>query len=163
MSVFNAKLISVVEQNLYTLKRLYGGEVVLCSLLDASTDYQTGLKTIQYSTTHVRRAIVLPSRVTRDVVLSVARISSNKPLAYGGEFDAGDRGFIISGKDIPGLEVKKDDWLAHRGERYSVKTVMKVCGDIGWMIVARRLPGVPLTFDVRANSAIHINSEASNE
>ena len=163
MSVFNAKLVSMVEQNLYTLKRQYGGHIVLCSLLDADTDYRTGQKTIEYSTTHVRRAIVLPSRMTRDTVLSVSRISSNKPLAYGGEFDVGDRGFIISGKDIPGLEVKKDDWLVYRGERYSVKMSIKVCGDIGWMVVARRLLGVPLTFHVTASSAINIYAEASNE
>jgi len=162
MSVFNAKLVRMVKQNLYSLKRQYGGAVVLCSLLDADTDYQLGSKVVQYTTCHIRRAIVLPSRITRDVVLSVSRISSNKPLAYGGEFNVGDRGFIIDGADLPdGWEVKKDDWITYRGERYSVKTVLKVCGDIGWMVVARKHLGTTLTYHVTANSAINLDGEAS--
>lgn len=163
MSVFNASLISMVEQNLYTLKRQYGGHIVLCTLIDADTDYQTGTKTVEYSTTHVRRAVVLPSRVTRDTVLSVARISSNKPLAYGGEFDVADRGFIISGSDIIGLEVRKDDWLVYRGDRYSVKMVIRIAGNVGWMVVARKHLGVPLTFHTMAHSAINVDAEASHE
>jgi hypothetical protein len=163
MSVFNAKLVRMVEQNLYKLKRQYGGPVVLCSLSDANTDYTTGTKVVQYSICHVHRAIVLPSRVWRDVVASVARISTNKPLAYGGEFNVGDRGFIIQGSDVPdGTTVKKDDWLIYRGDRYSVKTILDVCGGVGWMVVARRLPGVPLTFHVTANSAANLLQEASH-
>ncbi len=164
MSVFNAKLVRMVEQNLYMLKRQYGSPVVLCSLLDAETDYETGTKTVQYSICHVRKAIVLPSRMWRDVVASVARISSNKPLAYGGEFNIGDRGFIIQGDDVPGgVGVEKDDWIVYRGERYSVKTVLNVCGNVGWMIVARKHPGTPLVFHVTANSAMNLLEGASHE
>jgi len=162
MSVFNAKLVRLVEQNLYMLKRQYGSPAVLCSLLDADTDYVTGAKLVQYSICHVRKMIVLPSRMWRDVVASVARISSNKPLAYGGEFNVSDRGFIIQGGDLP-LAVKKDDWIVYRGERYGVKTVLNVCGSVGWMIVARKHPGMPLVFHVTANSAINVRAEVSHE
>jgi hypothetical protein len=163
MSVFNAKLIRMVEQNLYMLQRQYGGPIVFCSLLDADTDYQTGSKVVQYRTWPVQKAIVLPSRMWRDVVASVARISSNKPLAYGGEFNVGDRGFIIRGGDVPdGWEVRKDDWIVYRGERYSVKTVLDVCGNVGWMVVARKHPGTPLVFHVTGHNAVHLTEEAAS-
>jgi hypothetical protein len=163
ISVFNRKLIRMVEQNLYTLKRLYGGRIVLCSILDANTNYTTGTKVMPYSIRHIDRAIVLPSQVLRDVVASVARISSNKPLAYGGEFNVGDRGFIIQGKDIGGITVRKDDWIVYRGERYSPKKILNVCGNTGWMIVARRIPGTTLMFHVTAHNAMLLSGEASHE
>jgi hypothetical protein len=162
MSVFNASLVNMIEQNLYTLKRQYGGPIVLCSLLDAVTDYTTGSKVVQYRTYQIAKAIVLPSRMTREVVASVARISSNKPLAYGGEFNVGDRGFIIQGSDVPSdWEVKKDDWIVYRGDRYSLKTVLNVCGNTGWMIVARKHPGTPIVFELVANTAITLDDGAS--
>lgn len=164
MSVFNAKLIRMVNQTLYMLKRQYSGQIVLCSLTDADTDYTTGVKTVQYVPWPIRRAIVLPSRMTREVVASVARISSNKPLAYGGEFEVGDRGFIIQGTDTPnGLTIQKDDWILYRGERYSMKSIQDVCGGVGWMVVARKHPGVALTFHVTGNSSINVFAESSHE
>ncbi len=164
MAVFNAKLVRMVKQNLYMLKRQYGSPAVLCSLLDANTDYTTGTKVVQYSICHVRKVIVLPSRMWRDVVANVARISSNKPLAYGGEFSVGDRGFIIQGDDVPeGVGVKMDDWIVYRGSRYSVKKVLNVCGNVGWMIVARKHPGTPLTFHVTANTALNLLAEVAHE
>ena len=162
MAVFNAQLIRMVEQNLYALKRQYGGPVIFCSLLDADTDYHTGCKVVRYRAWPLNNAIVLPSRMSRDVVASVARISSNKPLAYGGEFNVGDRGFILDGGDLPAdCEVKKDDWLLYRGERYGVKTIRRVCGNIGWIVVARKHPGMPLTVHVTAHSAVDVRGEAS--
>lgn len=164
MAVFNSQLTRMVEENLYVLKRLYGGRIVLCSLLDASTDHKTGVKTKDIETCHIKKAIVLPNKMTREVVESVARISMNKPLAYGGEFTIGDRGFIIQGSDAPkGWNLKQDDWIVYRGERYSIKMVIRTCGNTGWTVVARKHPGVPLTFHVTANSAITLFDEAAHE
>jgi len=164
MAGYNAQLIRMVNQNLYSLKRQYGGHVVLCSLIDAETDYTTGIKSVEYQICHVRRAVVLPSRMMRDVVASVSRISSNKQLAYGGEFNVGDRGFMIHGKDVPtGWEIRKDDWISYRGERYSIETVLNVCGNTGWMIAARKQPGSPLVFHVQAHNAISLNDEGQYE
>ena len=161
MSVFNAKLIRMVEQNLYMLKRQYGGPIIFCSLLDANTDYTTGSKVVQYRTCPIQRAIVLPSRMSRDVIASVARISSNKPLAYGGEFNVGDRSFIIRGNDMPsGVVVQKDDWIFYRGKRYGIKTVLNVCGDIGWVLIARHHPGTTIEYHVTAHSAVNLDAEA---
>lgn len=158
MAGYNVQLIRMVNQNLYSLKRQYGGRVVLCSLIDTDTDHTTGIKSVDYQITHIRRAIILPSRMMRDVVASVARITSNKQLAYGGEFHAGDRGFILHGKDVPsGVMIRADDWIVYRGERYSITKVLNVCGNTGWMINARKHQGTPLTFHVTGNTAINLN------
>jgi hypothetical protein len=163
MPVFNKQLTRMVSQNLYMLKRLYGGRVVFCSLVDADTDYETGVKTVQCESHQIHRAIVMPSNIVRDVVASVARISSNKKLAYGGEFNVGDRGFILQGSDLPdGWEVKKDDWIIYRGDRYSPKTILNICGGTGWLVVARKILGIPLTFYVTTHNAINLSDEASN-
>jgi hypothetical protein len=95
-------------------------------------------------------------------VASVSRISSNKLLAYGGEFTVGDRGFIIQGSDTPAdWVVKKDDWIVYRGERYSLKTIFNMCGNTGWMVVARKHPGTPIVFDLEAHNAINLYDGAS--
>jgi hypothetical protein len=157
MSVFNKHLIRMVRQTLHALKRQYGGRAVLCTLIDSDTNYRTGGKTRQFTTHSIARVIVLPSRMSRDVVESVARISSNKPLAYGGQFNVGDRGFIIDGQDLPSdHEIKKDDWIVYRSERYSINTITKVVGGVGWAIVARKHPGQKFSFDLQAETAINV-------
>lgn len=164
MAKFNARLIAMVNQNLYSLKRQYGGRIVLSTLVDADTEYATGVKSVDYQIRHIRRAIILPSRVMRDVVASVARITSNKKMAYGGEFSVGDRGFIIHGKDIPSnVSIRVDDWITYRGERYGITKILNVCGDTGWMIFARKHPGTTLTFHTQAGSAVHLNDESQYE
>lgn len=155
MSVLNCSLRCMVKRTLYALKRQYGGSIVFCSLMDADTDYRTGKKRVPARFVRIRRVVVLPSRMSRDAVASVARISVNKPLAYGGQFNAGDRGFIIDGSDMPdGWHVKKDDWIVCRSERYSIKMILRIRGDMGWMIVARKHPGVPFAYDLYAESLI---------
>ena len=53
MSVFNAQLIRMVEQNLYALKRQYGGPVIFCSLLEADTE------SAKYASSHANAANAL--------------------------------------------------------------------------------------------------------
>ena len=162
MSVFNPQLIRVIRQTLHALKRQYGGAAVLCTHIDLSTDYRTGQKTSQFTTHSIPRVIVLPSKMSRDVVESVARISANKPLAYGGQFNIGDRAFIIDGQDLPGVEIRKDDWIIYRSERYSITTITKVVGGVGWAIVARKHPGQTFSYDLTGHSPITITGVGDN-
>lgn len=163
MSVYNPQLIRLVRQTLHALKRQYGGAAVLCTHTDLSTDYRTGKKTSQFKTHPVHRIIVLPSRMSRDVVESVARISSNKPLSYGGHYNVGDRGFIIDGQDLPGVEIQKDDWIIYRSERYSITTISKVVGGIGWAIVARKHPGHAFSYELSGFTPITVTDSGASQ
>lgn len=160
MPVYSPTVTKLVRQTVQALKRQYGGPAVLCSSISSTTDYRTGGKTNSFTTHSIRRAIVLPSNVAREVVASVARISSNKPLAFGGAFNMGDRGFIIDGADITGVDIKKDDWIVYRSERYSPTTIQKVAGGVAWALIARKHPGQTFAFDLAPTDVITISDTA---
>lgn len=145
---------ALLSNNLYLLKRQYGSPLIFCSLQDYSTDYRTGEKGVDYYPVPVAKVIALPSHITRSLVASVARISTNKLTAYGGQYNTGDRGFIIEGQDILDLPVRKDDWLLHRGRRYSPILIFRVFQGSAWLVTARAHPGQPLTFHVAGHSAL---------
>lgn len=163
MPVYSPTVTKLVRQTVQALKRQYGGAAVLCSSHSSTTDYRTGGKTNSFSTHSIRRTIVLPSEIARDVIASVARISSNKPLAYGGAFNSGDRGFIIDGADIIGVDLKKDDWVVYRSERYSITMILKVAGGVAWALVARKHSGQTFAFDLTAADTIAISDTAGVE
>ena len=91
----------MIQRTLYSLKRQYGGTVSVYRPNDAETDVRTGRKTIDKDVFVVRRAVVLPVKVSREVIQSISQISANKAFVYGGNFDSGLRKFIIDARDLP--------------------------------------------------------------
>lgn len=89
----------------------------------------------------IPRAIILPARVTREVVQSISQISANKAFVYGGSFDSRTRTFIIDRRDCPGLILKDDDWLVFDGRKYEIKAIQEFEYDTAWVVTARHQVG----------------------
>ncbi len=132
----------MIQQTLYSLKRQYGGTLSVYRLNDAETDVRTGRKTIDKDVFVVRRAIVLPVKVSREVLQSISQISANKAFVYGGSFDSGLRKFIIDARDLPaGFEFTNDDWLVYNGRRYEIKAIWEFKFGAAWIVVGKELMG----------------------
>ena len=138
----NRNLTQRIRQALYALKKDYGGTIYLYKLVSTETDVRTGRKTVVTDRTYIRRAIVLPVTVKRDVKQSISLISSNKEFVQGGTSDIGKRDFIIDRRDCRHLtELTADDWLVYKREKYQIATVETFEEDAGWIITAKKLVG----------------------
>ena len=154
----------VIRQTIYALKRQYGGRIDLYRLNDAETDLRTGVKTTDRDVFSIRQAIILPNRITRDVVQSISQISSNKKFVYGASFDAGVRNFILDSRDLPNAyEIKNDDWIVYQNRRYDIDSIEEFEFHSGWVIKGREVMGQPVNqiFMVKADNLLDIQSEPS--
>lgn len=139
----NRSLNRFIRRTLYSLKRQYGSRIDVYQLNDADTDYQTGEKTVNKTVYIVRKCIVLPVKIAREVVQSITQISANKMFVYGGSYDAGTRLFIIDARDMPNNhEFANDDWLVYNGRRYDIKSIEEFEQHTAWSIIAKEVKGV---------------------
>jgi hypothetical protein len=112
-------------------------------LVGASTDYETGVKSVTKTVQVVRKCIVLPVKIAREVSKTITQISANKMFVYGGTYDAGTRMFIVDTRDMPdGYEFSNDDWLIYNNRRYDIKTIEEFEQHTAWTIVAKEVAGV---------------------
>lgn len=139
----NRSLNRFIRRTLYSLKRQYGSRIDVYQLNDADTDYQTGEKTVSKTVYIVRKCIVLPVKIARELVQSISQISANKMFVYGGSYDAGTRLFIVDARDMPNdYEFKNDDWIVYNGRRYDIKSIEEFEQHTAWSIVGREVKGV---------------------
>jgi hypothetical protein len=159
----NRNLNQRIRQALYQLKKEYGAPIDIYKLLSSKTDARTGEKIVTKTVTHVRRAIVVPSRTDRVANRTISLISANKQFVTGGHYDVNQRDFIIDRRDVPALpELTADDWIVYNRRKYQVKTVESFEVDAGWVVTARELVGeVPeQIFDLRAESILALRDSA---
>lgn len=139
----NCTLNRFIRRTLYSLKRQYGSRVDVYQLNSANTNYQTGVKTVNKSVNVVRKCIVLPVKIAREVVQTISQISANKTFVYGGSYDAGTRMFIIDTRDMPNdYEFTNDDWIVYNGRRYDIKSIEEFEQHTAWSIIGREVRGV---------------------
>ncbi len=153
---------------LYALKRQYGGPIVIYRLLSSTVDPKTGEASVNTLTTRIKRAIVLPVTMTRDVVRNISVISADKQLVQGGSFETGRRVFIIDRRDARTLVLSQDDWLVWNGRKYQFEKLEEMEFDSGWLITGKVLLGetdleVGCQQTVDATDDIELASEAIGE
>lgn len=139
----NRSLNQRIRQALYALEKDYGGGPFhIYTLTSAEVDAETGEKVIVKDVTVINRVIVLPAKVSRDVIQSISQISANKAFVYGGSFDSRTRTFIIDRRKCPGIsELKNDDWVVFGGRKYEIKDIQEFEFDTAWVITARHQLG----------------------
>jgi hypothetical protein len=154
----------MIWQSMYALKRQYGGRIDVYRLNDVETNLRTGEKTIDKDCFHLRRAVILPVRISRDVVQSISQISANKKFVYGANFDAGKRAFVIDSRDLPeGFQFKNDDWIVYRSRRYDLEAIQELEFSAGWIITGSEVMGrtPEQSFFAKADDLMDVESEAS--
>lgn len=138
----NLNLKQRIKAALYELKKQYGGgPVFLYTFGGTVTNVETGVKTVTKTVTKVPKAVILPAKMTREVVQTISQISANKAFVYGGYFDSRVRTFIIARTDCPGLLLKDDDWLVFDGRKYEIKAIQEFENESAWVVTARHQIG----------------------
>lgn len=159
----NKNLNQRIRMALYALKRDYGAQIDIYKLVNSTTDVRTGVKSVTKTVTHVRRAIVVPSRIDRIAQQTISLISANKQFVTGGTWDTSQREFIVDRRDVPALpELTADDWIVFNNRKYQVKQIEAFEYDAGWVITAKELVGeVPeQIFDLSAESHLSLSDSA---
>ena len=149
----NYNLIRLIRRCIRQLKKEYGNPITVYQLLTVNTDYDSGAKTETHNSVHVKRAVVLPVSLTRDVIQSISMISANKQVVQGGTFDPGIRTFIIDRSDVPSdFDLHQDDWITYNGERYDIKKVNAYEDKTAWLVQAKLIEGAPAYEDLHAKT-----------
>lgn len=154
-----------MRRALYSLKRQYGAAVTVVKLTDVTTDYKTGVKSVEKSIINVRRAVVLPEEIKRQVEQGIAHLSANKMFVSQAGFDTGQVTFIFDAKDLPvGFSWCLDDHILVDGEDFKVTAIDEFEFDSGWIIKAIRVNGADFTGDMSldASTSLTISQEASS-
>lgn len=140
----NYNLIRFIRRNIRQMKKEYGGEITVYSLGTATTNYDTGVRSKTHTSVYIKRAVVLPVKLSRDVIQTISIISANKKLLQGGSIDQGVRQFIIDRGDVPAaFDIHNDDWIVYDGHRYDVKTVDEYEYKTAWLLTAKMVEGNP--------------------
>lgn len=85
---------------LYKFTRKYGTIGTLIIATPTSLNEETGAQTIS-ETSYSFKIIVMPSRVWRSFVQTLAFIASNKNFTYGGNFDTSQRQIVVDRRLMP--------------------------------------------------------------
>jgi hypothetical protein len=130
-----------IRKTLYSLKRQYGSLIYLYKLNDASTNYETGVKISSQTRIVIKKCVVLPVKIQREVVQSV--IGKNRAFAYGGSYDAGSRSFIVDARDLPtDYTIENDDWIVYNNHRYNIQAITEFEQHTGWILLGKEILGV---------------------
>ena len=155
--MINLNLNRRIRQTLYVLKRAFGNMVTIYRFLESDTDYKTGIKTDLTESHVVRKCIILPVKITREVIQTVSEISANKNFVYGGSYDSDLRGFIIDTRDLPlGYVPRQNDYIVYNDQRFEFKTIAELEQKTGWLISGKAVIG-PAT--IRTNLIDNITVE----
>ena len=151
-----------IDQMLYMLKRQYGGTVCIYQMGDATVNHLTGEKDVPKTVTIIKRAIILPVKVAREVVKNISVISANKAFIVGGNFDTGTRMFMIEQTDAPDLDLSESDWLVYRDKRYEIKSFEEYEFGKAWVIIGKQVKGdIPAQiYPVCADNLVRVDQDA---
>ena len=162
----NANLNQRMRNVLYMLKRQYGGRIDLYKKGAASSNPRTGERTIEKSVIPIKRAIILPAEVARQVIQGISLISANKSLVQGGGYDNALRLFIIEKRDVPSdLSLTPDDWIVFKRMKYQISEFREFEFDTCWVITAKALLGeVPQQIHLlSADNLLSLSSSVAEE
>lgn len=154
----------MIQQVLYGLKRQYSALIAAYKLEDAETDYTTGIKTITKLSEELK-AVVVPTKINREVLQSISQISANKAMVYGGSFDSGTKTFVIDARDLSvGWEFTNDDWIVYNNQRFEIKNIERLDFHAGWIIVAKMVIGqhAEQIFHLTADSTLSLDHVAAS-
>lgn len=129
-----------IRRTIYRLKRQYGVPVkVVRRARIAATNFATGKPTYLEDVYSIHRAIVLPTRETRD---EEYRLFDTK-WSRGAYFDTSVRAFYVDQRDAE-FPFKKDDYIIYDNKHYDVVEVNDYEEARGFIVVAKEVKGGPL-------------------
>ena len=142
--VTNRFLPQRIRKTIYKLKRLFGGPIQLYEQGTKTSDLRTGVITwTGREVIDIKRAIILPVKISREQEQTISMISSDKAFVYGGTYDRGARWFYIDPADLAAnYEIKMDQWIVYQGKKYEIKEIKFNEFDGLWEVMGAEMVGV---------------------
>lgn len=84
----------------YALKRAYGAKIYFYRQASITQNVKTGVIDRVQTKYSVNKAIILPSKMTRDFTYDLSFIAANKNFTYGALFDPEQRTIIVDARDL---------------------------------------------------------------
>lgn len=144
-----------------SLKKQHGATVQVYKSITETVNWQDGTRTTNDSCIEVDNCIVLPVRITSELVQTISYISANKPSVQGGYFGTGRRNFIFDFADRRGLPrnyvwdladyIIIDDNQTGALARYDVEKFEELHFGAGWLVTGVKVQGVVPQRSVKQN------------
>lgn len=119
----------LVRQTIYALKRIYPQRIELCRTSQNSTNYASGAISSSLTKVVIRKAILMPAKITRDFSYDLSFIAANKNFTYGAFYDKRVRMVLIDRRDLrrasPTFPVDLNMHVLFGGRRWEVKSLME--------------------------------------
>jgi len=100
---------SFIKQTIYSLKKEYGLPITIYKIISSLPDVDSGIISKTISFRRIRRAIVLPRALSREI--------------FQVEYDSNSRLMFIDFDDVKNFEVKINDYIVFRNKKYLVNQV----------------------------------------
>lgn len=164
----NPNLVRQVRETLYALKLEFGEPVQVYKVGSATTNYETGEKTMNRTSVEVRRCPVMSAAGVRKFAQSVTYLKTSASFVSPGAqgWDQDSRGFILDARDLPvGYIFEIEDWIVYDGQRYDPKSIEELGNRQGYLVIATRLRGALPERDIRVNvvETFGVSQEAEGE
>lgn len=141
-----------IRRVLYTLKKEYGTPMDIYQFISVAIDPKTGKRTAERRRIQIRKAIILPSVISRKFSYDLAYIAANKNFTYGANYDINSRTVIVEANDIPeGVEIVNDNYVVIEGHRYEIRIVERLEHEYGYLLTIKETTGA-LPYQVIAQS-----------
>jgi hypothetical protein len=139
---FNPTVNRSLFLNLYALRQQYGAPIIVRRKDEITTDTTTGLVSSTVTSYRIRRAVVLPSTILRDIRRSSTRGGLNASTGHDGGIDTGRRTFIIERRNLPkDFVLQRDDWVAYSNRRYDIDSFEEY-DQSAWIVVGKEVRGL---------------------
>jgi len=163
----NPALNRMIRQTIYNLKHRFGAQVSVYKVLDSNTDYKTGQKSISTTCRLVKKGIVLPTTLSREIFQGVNYLSASKAFASlgGMGWDESSRAFIFDGQDLRDYIWDLEDYIVYRDKRYDIETIEELEWNSGWLVVGKEVKGQPSggSPNVDVQSDLNLTQEGESE
>jgi len=131
-----------IKNIVYRLKRSHGVKATLRKRGADSYDVQTGAITRASSDIVIKRAIILPSQMTRQFFYDLSYVAANKNFAEGGFADINSSVAIIDIRDLPkGTAIDNNDSFLANGNQYEIDKTDSDVIPHSYMLKLKRVEG----------------------
>lgn len=120
-------MISFISENIYQLKQEYGFPVALYKTISVETDLATGNILPTVAIRYIKRAVLLPRTLLRELFKS--------------EYDTESRIFIFDCKDLGSYIIEKDDYIIDSAKKFLVNKIINFDYDLAVIVEAKESLG----------------------
>lgn len=118
------QFVSVVIRN---LEQRFGSPIDFYHPLNKVTDLSTGVTTSTYTSLTIRKALLLPLKITRGFLYDTAYLAAGngdaKNFSFGALHDQNESSIVVRKKDMKGFFPQLEDHISWHAQRFDVADV----------------------------------------